>query len=322
MLLIITNKSDFTSDFLVLRLKERAIPFLRLNTEDYLKKLKINFDISSENEEIEIIYENTDINLNDITGIYFRRPILPDLDENINDEDLKFAEREIETTLSGAWKLIDDKLWLNNPKYLYLSNNKIEQLKIAKNLGFLIPDTIITTDIKKIRNFFKKHKSIVGKAVKHGFYSSKNKVKIALTQELDNSFIDNLTSYAKIPMIYQEKLEKKFDIRITVVGNDVFPVALYSQEHKVSKIDWRAWDLLENFDLEHKKIKLPKDIHNKCIQITKHFNLNFSAIDMVLTKDNKYVFLELNPNGQWAWIEKKVGYPIRDSIINFFKCDI
>ncbi len=96
-----------------------------------------------------------------------------------------------------------------------------------------------------------------------------------------------------------------------------FHTALFSQEHTISQVDWRAWDLEEKFDLKHEKVDIPDHISSKCIAITKFFNLNFSAIDMIFTDDGNYVFLELNPNGQWAWLEEKVGHPLRDSIIDF-----
>jgi len=106
---------------------------------------------------------------------------------------------------------------------------------------------------------------------------------------------------------------------VTVVGNKVFATAIHSQDHNETKIDWRLWDIITDIDLKHTKIELPSDISEKCINITKSFNLSFSAIDLILSKDNEYYFLEMNPNGQWAWIEEKTGYPIRDTIISYFQ---
>ena len=69
----------------------------------------------------------------------------------------------------------------------------------------------------------------------------------------------------------------------------------------------------------HKKHELPKDIKEKCIQITKKFSLNYSAIDLILDKNGQYIFLECNPNGQWAWLEVRLGFPISKKIVELIR---
>lgn len=317
MLLIATNKADLTTDYLVLKLHERSIPFIRFNTEDLYYKAAIEIELSSTKDSVTLDYLGKNINIKNIDGVYFRRPLPPDLKPVIHEQDLEFAERELLETLTGFWRLIKTTRWMNHPKFLFLAKNKIEQLKIAKDIGFKIPNTLISSNKEKIKKFFEDNNCIIGKAVKHGFYAQKDLVKIALTKELTENQIEELEAYASIPMIYQTKINKFYDLRITVIGDKVFPTALYSQEHAISKIDWRSWDLEEKFDLKHQRVNIPKHISEKCIAITKYFNLNFSAIDMIFTDEKDYVFLELNPNGQWAWLEEKVGYPLRDSIIDF-----
>ena len=75
-------------------------------------------------------------------------------------------------------------------------------------------------------------------------------------------------------------------------------------------------DLLD-VELAHTPIELPGTLADKCRMLTTHFGLSFSAIDLVLDPDGDYVFLEMNPNGQWAWLEQRAGHPIRDAIIDF-----
>lgn len=119
-----------------------------------------------------------------------------------------------------------------------------------------------------------------------------------------------------VPAILQPQLEKDFDLRITVVGKQVFPVAILSQQHAETSIDWRTWDISEGIDLRHEPFDLPTEISEQCLALNRRLGLNFSCIDMVLTKGGEFVFLEVNPNGQWAWIESLVGLPIRDAIID------
>lgn len=113
------------------------------------------------------------------------------------------------------------------------------------------------------------------------------------------------------PCIYQQYIKKKHELRITVVGEEVFAAAVNSQDFEETKIDWRR----EN--LEFYKTSIPKHIEVKCIEIVKKLGLHFGAIDLILDKDDNYVFLEVNPNGQWAWIESQTELPISEAIIKF-----
>lgn len=94
-----------------------------------------------------------------------------------------------------------------------------------------------------------------------------------------------------------------------------FATAIHSQDYAETEVDWRAWDLCD-FSLRHEPIELPNRIAVSCQSITAHYGLSYSAIDLVLGQDGTYYFLEMNPNGQWAWIEHKTGYPIRDALID------
>ena len=316
MLLVITNKTDLTSDYLAIRLKERSIPFFRLNTEDYPDLIDIDFKFSVKKQNIIIKYLCKQLNLSDVTAAYFRRPVLPYIN-NIDIADTDFAQRELETTIAGLCRLIKEEIWLNQPKNIYFANNKIEQLKMSLELGFNIPNTLISKNFEEIKNFYFVNKPIIGKAVKNGFYSTDDRsVKIALTQNITADDMDRIEEFAPVPMIYQNKLRKKYDIRVTVVGDNVFPVAIMSQEYEECETDWRAWDILNKLDLKHEVLILPSDVSQKCIDLTRRFKLKFSTIDLVFTQEDEYVFLELNPNGQWAWIEEKTRLPIRDAIID------
>lgn len=257
------------------------------------------------------------IETNRIRGVYFRQPTVPDLSFKIAKSELEFAQREALEALRSLWRIIDENLWLNHPRYLLMANNKIDQLQRAVKLGFKIPPTCISTDPKAIKDFYRSFNGdIIVKAVKHGFYKKGQKVEIVPTQIIGKNFIEDINNYAKIPMIFQKKVEKKYDIRVTVIGQQVYSAAIHSQEHEKTKIDWRLWDIHRDINLRHSKFNLPESISRLCLDITQVFNLNFSAIDLIYSTDNKYYFLEMNPNGQWAWIEEKVGFPIRDSIIN------
>jgi glutathione synthase/RimK-type ligase-like ATP-grasp enzyme len=214
--------------------------------------------------------------------------------------------------------MVPEGVWLNHPERIWLANNKIKQLILATEMGFSNPDTLVSSSAKEALTFARDHhKDVIAKPVKHGFFNSDNSTNVIFTDIVKREDIVDLENGSQIiPAIIQPRLEKEFDLRITVVGNKVFPVAILSQEHSETSVDWRTWDISEGIDLAHERFDLPRDIRDRCLALNSKLGLKFSCIDMVLTKSGEFVFLEINPNGQWAWIESLVGFPLRDAIID------
>ncbi|MGH8887850.1 MAG: hypothetical protein ACRDYX_22320 [Egibacteraceae bacterium] len=103
--------------------------------------------------------------------------------------------------------------------------------------------------------------------------------------------------------MFQQYVPKKLELRLTVIGYDVYAAEIHSQKSKTGRIDWR----LGYEDLTYEVHALPDHIRSQCLALTMRLGLRFAAIDMILTPDNRYVFVELNANGQWAWIENHTG---------------
>ncbi|OUS71305.1 hypothetical protein B5G52_12285 [Pseudoalteromonas sp. A601] len=209
MILIISNKTDLATDYLVHYLSEKKIKYVRLNTEDFQLKWEVNFDISSKGSEV-IIHRYSDnykLSTTMIYGAYIRQPQLPDL--NLSNSDKEFGMREVGETLKSLWRVIPEKIWLNAPHNILRASNKPEQLQIAKSVGFNIPNTCITSNIEKIYSFYQSNnQQIIAKAVKHGFQYDGYKAKVVATQKLNSKQLSTIKNFAKVPMIFQEFIEK------------------------------------------------------------------------------------------------------------------
>jgi glutathione synthase/RimK-type ligase-like ATP-grasp enzyme len=117
---------------------------------------------------------------------------------------------------------------------------------------------------------------------------------------------------AAAPGIYQTEIAKQRDLRVTIVGERVFAVAIDSQSRSETATDWRRGSVP---DLAHELIELPADIQALCVRLVQ-LDLRFGAIDLVLDAEGRHWFLECNPNGQWAWIENRTGAPISSAIVD------
>ncbi len=95
------------------------------------------------------------------------------------------------------------------------------------------------------------------------------------------------------------------ELRVTIIGDELFAAEIDSQSRESTSVDWRNWSD-GGIDIPYRKATLPADIAERCMMLVRSYHLNFSAIDLILTPDGRYVFLENNPNGQFMWVEKLV----------------
>jgi glutathione synthase/RimK-type ligase-like ATP-grasp enzyme len=101
-------------------------------------------------------------------------------------------------------------------------------------------------------------------------------------------------------------------LRINVIGKYVWATAIYSQEQEHTKLDFRH----NTADCPHEPFLLPPKIEQMCLEIVRRLGLRMGNIDMIVTPDEKFIFLEINPNGQWVWIERMVGFPLCQALVD------
>lgn len=136
---------------------------------------------------------------------------------------------------------------------------------------------------------------------------------LIFTSLVDDSHLDQLEAVKYAPCIFQEYVPKQVDLRVTVFGERVFATEIHSQAAEQSKNDWRRLPALM---LPHCPHALPDEIAEKCVRLVRTLGLAFGAIDMALARQDQYFFLEINPNGQWAWIEQRTAQPLTRSLVD------
>ncbi len=319
MLLIVTNRADLATDFLILRLRQLKLPFLRFNTEDFPSRATICIDNSTKKWRwaIEIqrkLYHDFEFN-----GVYLRHPEIATIDY-VEKAQQDFAETEVAETLRSLWRVIPDNFWLNHPRQVWIASNKIMQLMIAEELGLRVPPTIVTNSPKAIINFRECQSGgkLAAKAVRHGFVKNKDGVVLAGTQPFVLEDMEEEGTAKNIPIQIQLLITKKCDVRVVVVDNEIFPTRIFSNKTSSAPLDWRL-EQLRGEHLRHETFELPPDVEALCLELPKRMGLRYSSMDLIEDQEGKFWFLELNPNGQWAWIEQLTGCKIRDAIIRAFE---
>ena len=210
-----------------------------------------------------------------------------------------------------------ETLWVNDFLADRFCFNKLLQLEAAKAVGFNIPETLVTNDPEKVREFVKSH---AGRAITKSFSpavwdNDDGSRTIRKTSLIGESDLINDFPIAACPAIYQEVIEKNFELRVNIFGDQVVSAAIDSQQGGPT-IDWRyeggrGISNVRNFQLETK-------VSEQCLKLARHFGLGFCAIDLIVTPQGRVVFLEANNTAQFLWLENALpSLPILDIFCRF-----
>ena len=320
LILVLSNAADATADFFVERLRARNRSFVRVDTER-LETAWMTMTLGGESGTVAAcaMFDETPVDASDVHAIYYRRPRPP----AVTGEGLTAGEREwVGSELRrawGGWFAMTPARWVNHPLSISGASYKPEQLARAQRMGLTVPDTLITKSPKRAREFAIAHgEKVIVKPVSHGEIRDErgHQERLIYTTALyglDQKMLDRVVA---CPSILQRCIEKDIDIRVTVVGDEVLSVALHSQERLKSSVDCRRDNMR---GMRYSCIDTPADLEGRLKAYVQSYNLVYAAIDLVRDIHGTYWFLEINPAGQWAWLEQQTGIGISDAIIR--ACD-
>jgi glutathione synthase/RimK-type ligase-like ATP-grasp enzyme len=311
-ILLLSNERDLTTDYIVQELQRRNIEYFRLNSERLASAI-VRF--TPEPSDWTIEYDGTVLAVSNVGAAYFRRPGLPTALTSIKAADeRRYCEQEWLSVLHSLYGALENR-WLNAPAHIAAAEDKPRQLALAAKIGFALPQTLVTNDPQSARLFIRQGRS-VAKTLRAGLLTNEGtgEERVIFTNRVtvadDSSFS---ASVQAAPLILQREIEKKADIRATVVDDTVMAASIESQVKEETVVDWRKGS---HVDLPHDQHRLPLDVEEKCRALTAALNLRFAAIDLILDRANQYWFLEANPNGQWAWIESRTGHLISRRLVD------
>jgi hypothetical protein len=212
--------------------------------------------------------------------------------------------------------LPNSPFWLSNYWSVRKAEHKPYQLIIAKKIGFNIPEAIFTSSEQLSRNFMNNQDTIIKSHSSSQPVNKKTKEGLAIwARKVEKGKAVPLKGLNFAPAIFQQAISQKADIRVTVVGDKVFAASMatknVSKEYDMIR-DSRIGALSGETIIE--PYALPDAISEKCVLLVKKLGLEFGAIDLIVDEKDTYWFLEINPNGQWAFVEVETAQPIGKAI--------
>ncbi|HEY1697913.1 MAG TPA: hypothetical protein VGG39_37395 [Polyangiaceae bacterium] len=299
-----TQQSDVSADLVVHRLQEMGCPFVRLNCERLLSDVQLSIR-EPEGAACFVDEAGERADLRTTRAIWYRSPQLPAASAELSVPNARFAQREAWAHVLGLLMSID-AWWMSNPAAIWRANQKVFQLAAARRAGLRIPRTCITRSPEEAWSFIRSLGAfVIAKPVTYGNVEGTTPEQAIYTTRVPADIRRaEVEEIVLAPVILQEEIAKRRDVRVTVIGRELFAVGIESQAHLETTTDWRRPLAAP---LEHVNMDLPADLRAALCEFVHELGLDFGAIDLVETPAGEFYFLEINPNGQWGWLQLRTG---------------
>ena len=314
--LIITFSQDNESIPLVIKaIEARGEKAFRFDTDRYPTEVKLDI-YHGDAERVIITDGEQKLDLSEVSSVWYRRmryglKIPQSMDKQYREASIQECRTTVRGMIASIKGFHFDKM-INVDR----ANNKQLQLQVAREVGLLTPRTLTTNNPEAVKQFASEcqDQGIVTKMLSSfAIFGERGEEFVVFTTPVTDDDLENLEGLRFCPMTFQENVPKALELRTTIVGHQVFTAAVDSQALEGSTFDWRkegralkdAW----------KPYDLPEDVEKKLLKLMDNFGLNYGAIDIIVTPDGRHVFLEVNPVGEFFWLEVfSPHFPISSAI--------
>jgi len=302
--LIITYSNDNESIPLVMEaIADQGGKAFRFDTDRFPTEVQLDI-YSGDSERVIITDGEQTLDLSEVSSVWYRRirhglKIPETMEQQFREASL----RETRCTAQGMIASIKG-FHLDSLPNVELAKNKQLQLQVARDVGLLTPRTLTTNNPAAVKQFAQECKGqgmITKMLSQFAIYGEQGEEQVVFTNRVTEEDLEHLEGLRFCPMTFQENVPKAQELRVTIVGNRVFTAAIDSQRLQGATHDWRKEGSALAKDWQ--AYTLPEDVEKKLLQLMAYFGLNYGAIDIIVTPDNRYVFLEVNPVGEFFWME-------------------
>lgn len=303
MILIITSEQDHSTHIVIDWLNHFNLPWIRVNEKDVIELSFVENDIKFQSDSFSFL-------LSEIKVIWYRRGFL-----NFKFFTSKLVEvdefRKIELKKLKEYIYYKLSQLPNINRFENANVNKLIVTETARNVGLLTPQEFLVSNkdtLKKIvSNTDNQHatKSISG----FGTIPSDVVNYKILTKKINT--LDN-TPQNFFPSLVQQYIEKRYELRIFYMHGKFWTMAIFSQSDDTTSVDFRNYNQIKpNRNIP---FSVPHDIKQKIIKLMEKLDLNCGSIDMIVTPQLDFIFLEVNPVGQFGMVSYPCNYYLHKEV--------
>jgi ATP-grasp ribosomal peptide maturase len=302
--LILTGRDDLTADAVVEELVNRGQDVVRFDTADFPTASRLAVSLTRDGWAGHLTGSRT-VALESVTSVWWRRPNEFRTPEDWPGHARALAVSEARSGLLGVLGSLNVR-WINHPAADAAANYKPRQLAVAAHAGLDVPRSVITSDPGHAREFIGSgpvvYKGLGGGVLGPGGTRRFLPVTLVSADEID----DGVTGTAHL---FQERVPKAFEVRLTVIGDRMFPVAIHAGS-EAARLDWRS----DYPSLTYEPVDIPPTVAKGVRRLMDELRLYFGALDFAVTPEGRWVLFEVNPNGQWHWLAVRAGVPLVEAM--------
>jgi len=298
--LVLTNSLDVTSDYLCSRFKQEGVCFSRFDTDKDCRTSTFLYKSGILNLE----WSQNTLKPEQITTVVLRRPKPVEIHKNGDIYSERHTAGEWSEVIEGFLAHIEEKRWINHPAKNSGASHKIEQLNRSKKYGLNTPRTLVTNNIHEAEKFIlSENNGVIVKPLASGFIerASPKKDTIIYTRRFKEENRQFLKKIEFCPILFQEMVPKVVDVRLTILDGIIVATGIRAIENDGSqRLDIRRNNMS---DVEYFPFKVPRVVSISVRSLIQSYGLRFAALDFGVTESGQWYFFEINPNGQWAWLD-------------------
>lgn len=300
-------------------IKRRDMRTVRFDFGDFPEKVQLAARIGPHRWEGTLRHADQIHDLAEIQSVWWRRPNSPQASTSYDIPTRVFLDRE---NLRGFIGVMlqqgqdqERLFWVSKRDRIQIAEFKPIQLQEAQALGLRVPHTLITNNPAEVRAFYQEFGGqIIVKAIGKGAVDPNNThhfgdERFVYTSQVLAQDLENVEEVRVCAHLFQEMLRKSMDLRVIVIGRRIFTIGIHAHAPQTA-LDWRV----DYSSLSYSVEQLPTEIEQKVLQLVRHFDLQYSSMDFILTPTGEYIFIEMNPNGQFLWMEPPTGLPMASAM--------
>ena len=309
MVLILSSDADAHVPLVACELEARGVDVLCFDPGRFPAEARMSFRLDSAGVQSRLLeVDGRRYDLANVHAVWNRRPTLPVPAATVADQSVRtYIEFSARHFLDGFWETLPCRWVPATPVVDRAAQNKLRQLRLAIDVGLRVPDTLICNDPRTFAEFYSDSSDIVSKTLVQRPLALEDGVRPSMfTTPVRRRHLRRYQDVRHGPVVFQQYAHKAVEVRATIIGNRIYSAAIHSQERRSTRHDWRHY---------HERVRyephaLPAATTAALLQMTNALGLRFGAADLVLTPEGEYIFLEINPNGQWGFVEKLAGLPL------------
>lgn len=303
--LVVSSSIDYSTDLVCLSLSSKESKYLRIN-RDQFDQLEIVLDVS--NVELSIRVDNNTYKFRNSSdnSIYFRAPTFSRTYNVAHDLEEQLYHSQWASFLRNL-SIFDRVAWMNNPCDTYRAENKILQLHLAQECGLNIPRTVVTNCTNVEEGFDR----CIVKSIDTAFFRTPTYEYFTYSTLLKWRDLCN-EDLSLAPICLQDYIEDKVDYRATYISGEFYSFQILMDKCGIEG-DWRK---TKKEKLTYEYSPIPCDVEDKLRMLMERLNLQYGGIDLV-RQGESFVFIEVNPTGEWCWLQENSGIDICSAITRY-----